>query len=130
MILLALALAAVQQPECDDRNGDLSASECWYKLGQTEDAKINQLWPKAIAVARRVDRNFEPSPRRDKPSSASDLLASQRAWLKFRDAQCALESDYADGGSLQNVIYSRCQYQMTRDRILQLQATVLSFEGN
>lgn len=56
------------------------------------------------------------------------MLAAQRAWLKFRDEQCSLESDYADGGSLQNVIYARCYFKMTRDRTKQLQTIVAGWE--
>jgi uncharacterized protein YecT (DUF1311 family) len=125
MILAAFLLAV--SVNCDDRYGDLAAAECWYAAGNAADAELNTVWPGVLKAARDADKGFSPTPRKDRASAAADLLASQRAWLKFREAQCALESDYAQGGSLQNVLVGQCRTALTRQRIKQLQEIAAGF---
>ncbi len=48
------------------------------------------------------------------------LLNAQRAWLKFRDANCALSADQARGGTLAPVLEIGCLASMTKDRTKEL----------
>jgi uncharacterized protein YecT (DUF1311 family) len=125
--LLLLLVAAAPPAECDDRNGDVAAAQCWSRRGDLADAELARVWREARREAARAESGFRPIPRRDKPSSLADLLAAQRAWLRYRDSECRLESDYADGGSLQNVIYGRCYVEMTKARAAQLREIAGSF---
>ena len=126
MILTALLVLVAS--ECDDRAGDLSAAECLSHAGDVADADLNKIWPGMVRIARERDMLFSPSPGKSKPSAEKDLLASQSAWLKHRASQCALQADYAQGGSLEPVIYSRCYLEMTRQRIKQLKDVVEGFQ--
>ncbi|MBT8416520.1 MAG: DUF1311 domain-containing protein [Silicimonas sp.] len=51
---------------------------------------------------------------------AEKLLEAQRAWIAFRDAECAL--DYAEwgSGSMRNIAYADCMMQMTAERTIEL----------
>ena len=118
----------ISAPECDDRDGDLAASQCWDAAGAVADVELNKTWPRLMELVRRNDKGFNISPRKGRASATADLLASQRAWLKLRDTQCALEGDYAQGGSLEPVIYGRCYTVMTRERIKQLKDIVEGFQ--
>jgi len=51
---------------------------------------------------------------------AAATLASQRAWLAFRDAQCAIEGGEYAGGSMQPMVRSGCLARLTRERTAQL----------
>ena len=51
---------------------------------------------------------------------AAALLESQRAWLKFRSTECALEGGQFAGGSMQGMITTRCETGLTNDRTKQL----------
>ena len=126
--ILAFAAALSKAPTCDDSNGDFRANRCWGELSDKADAALNAAWPRLVLKARQLDSQFQSTPRRDKPSRYKDLLSSQRTWLKYREAQCSLESDYADGGSLQNVIYARCYFEMTQKRTKELQTIVTGWD--
>ena len=49
---------------------------------------------------------------------AEKLLEAQRAWIVFRDAECAL--DYAEwgSGSMRNIAYADCRLTMTAERTI------------
>ena len=48
------------------------------------------------------------------------LLAAQRAWLTFRDAECALEVARWGEGTLAGVVGANCMMEMTAARAAQL----------
>ncbi|WP_354958181.1 lysozyme inhibitor LprI family protein [Sphingobium sp. CECT 9361] len=125
--LIIAAATAAANPFCDDRAGDLPVAQCWSRAFNAADVELNAVWPKVRDAARGADRRFRSTPRRDKPSAESDLLKAQRTWLAWRDAECAARSDWAQGGSLQNVIISRCAHDLTRARIDQLQQLLKDF---
>ena len=52
------------------------------------------------------------------------LRVSQRAWVKFRDGECAFEADLYRGGSMAPMIYSSCFKSLTDARTLQLKVTI------
>ena len=120
--LLFLFAAATAPPPCDDAGGDRAASACWYERGIAADSELDTIWPAVAKAAREADARFHPTPRLGKARTYRDLIASQRAWRRYRDRQCSLESDWAGGGSLRQVIYGRCYVLMTAARIEQLQA--------
>src|SRR5690606_1177340 len=47
------------------------------------------------------------------PGHFDTLLEAQRAWLRFRDAQCLSESFMARGGSMQPMLDSQCKTYLT-----------------
>ncbi len=53
------------------------------------------------------------------PARGAKLLDAQRAWLKFRDANCGFQAD-PDGGTIAGVNASACFMQMTADRAREL----------
>lgn len=48
------------------------------------------------------------------------LRDAQRAWIAFRDAECALEYDRWSGGTIRTVVFASCQMQMTARRAIAL----------
>ncbi|SEM79789.1 Uncharacterized conserved protein YecT, DUF1311 family [Sphingomonas gellani] len=73
------------------------------------DAALNVQYRSAMADARRGGGN-----------AAALLLASQRAWLQFRDSECRRVAQQYEGGSMQPMQYSGCLAQLTRARTRQL----------
>jgi uncharacterized protein YecT (DUF1311 family) len=53
---------------------------------------------------------------------AETLLAAQRAWIVFRDAECDLAYAEWGSGSMRNIAYADCRLQMTAERTLRLRA--------
>jgi uncharacterized protein YecT (DUF1311 family) len=49
------------------------------------------------------------------------LIASERAWITYRDTSCDLESISMLGGTGETNVYGHCLYVKTRQRVLDLQ---------
>jgi uncharacterized protein YecT (DUF1311 family) len=48
------------------------------------------------------------------------LRDAQRAWIAFRDAECALQYDRYAGGTIRSVVYASCMMTMTATRAVAL----------
>ena len=82
------------------------------------DAAMTQAWQ--AAYARMKARDAQDTSRGGGFGYAAATLASQRAWLRFRDAQCVIEGGEFAGGSLQAMTQAACMTRLTRERTLQL----------
>jgi uncharacterized protein YecT (DUF1311 family) len=51
----------------------------------------------------------------------AELVAAQRAWITFRDAECTYQASAYEGGSMQPMVYAGCLQSLTEDRIEQLE---------
>lgn len=127
MILMFFA-AAVTSLDCS-KLPDQEMATCEAHIGERADAELNKLWPEVLAAARAADKSFEPTQRRAQPSAAKDLLDAQRAWLKYRDAECASEASVYQGGSLENIAVNQCFTDLTLARIKQLKDTKQALEN-
>ena len=56
----------------------------------------------------------------DRPAVIDRLTQAQRAWIAFRDADCALTYERWDGGSIRSVAAANCQMVATARRAMQL----------
>jgi uncharacterized protein YecT (DUF1311 family) len=116
MILsLLLGLAA----PCDGAGSALAERNCYGQLAQDTDREMAAQWKTTLAEMRR--RNAEN--RREKlnlPDMVQSLLDSQRAWLRYRDAQCSMVSDQAGGGTGRGDLDNRCRIQLNRQRAMDL----------
>ena len=59
---------------------------------------------------------------------AEALLAAQRAWIAFRDAECDLAYAEWGSGSMRNIAWADCQMRMTAERAIELRAMREKFE--
>jgi uncharacterized protein YecT (DUF1311 family) len=58
------------------------------------------------------------------------LIAAQRAWVSFRDAECKQDEVAVDGGSAAAMIVLDCKTRITDARTQQLQDRLLCKEGD
>lgn len=124
--MIAFLFLLASASECDN-GADSEMAACWSQAYARADTELNKIWPEALKSAKEADTAFSPTQRLAHPSAEPDLLASQRAWLKYRDTQCAVEADYAQGGSLQGIIASECSTELTRERVKKLQDIAAAF---
>lgn len=120
MILIALALAAqaAHDPRCDSpRTPDLMA--CAGADWNRADAAMNAEYRRVMAQMKDQDAHPQPDATTG-PTYAATLLASQRAWLAFRDAECANEGYKFRGGTMQNLEAVSCKANLTKARTKQL----------
>ncbi|WBH17713.1 lysozyme inhibitor LprI family protein [Sphingomonas radiodurans] len=83
-----------------------------------EDAAMSAQWTRTYAAMKR--RDAQDNSRGGGFGYAAATLASQRAWLKFRDAQCVIEGGEAAGGSMQPMVRAACLARLTKERTIQL----------
>ncbi|MEG8038090.1 lysozyme inhibitor LprI family protein [Sphingomonas sp. LR60] len=106
-----LSTPATAQTQAD-MNAQAAAS---YK---TADAAMNAQWPRTYAAMKRHDAG--DTTRGGGFGYAAATLASQRAWLTFRDKQCTIEGGEFAGGSLQPMARLQCLARLTKERTTQL----------
>ena len=97
-----------QHTACMDKSGDTTMGmiECITAETQRQDARLNQAY-KAVMAELLLERKKQ-------------LLEAQRAWIKFRDANCSFYID-PDGGTLARVNANNCMLTNTAARAHELE---------
>ena len=127
MILTALLLlgaqAAEPQVDCDDPMTQSAMNICSWRSYKQADEELNAAWKKASA---RAKENDAAAARYDGPTDGFErLLAAQRAWLKFRDAQCLAENGKReDSGTIWPLLQNSCLEALTEQRTNQLRSYI------
>ena len=93
---------------CMDSSGGVTSAmlDCMTQETALHDLSLNRAYQAAL-TSLGVD-------------SARQLRSAQRAWIKFRDAECALHGRLT-GGSIDRLNGGACMLDMTRERARQLQ---------
>jgi uncharacterized protein YecT (DUF1311 family) len=120
-ILLAVSSGNGQAANCKDPQSNAEMKICAAEEWKKADAELNLAFDKAIAAAREDDANAKsngaPAGRR---SSEAMLRDAQRAWIAFRDANCAYQYQLYFGGSHAPLAHSICMGDMTTARLKEL----------
>ena len=101
--------------------------------GDASQADLNQC---ADAAFKRTDAELNAAYREIVGRLAGDLearqrlVAAQRAWLAFRDAECAFATASSADGSIYPMLYAACLDGLTGARQEQLQAYLNCQEGD
>jgi uncharacterized protein YecT (DUF1311 family) len=117
-LLLLFAAAASASGGCAGASTQAALNQCAAEAFTRADGALNRQWGETLATMKRRDA---AGPLRGRGFGyASSLLASQRAWLAFRDAQCVIEGGEFAGGSAQGMAITRCKANLTAERTAQL----------
>lgn len=122
LLLLSSAQAAEPQVDCEDPMTQMAMNICSGRDYKAADRELNAVWKKASARAKEWDAEVGDG------TQHRELLAAQRAWLTFRDAQCSFEANQYRGGSIMPLIQSTCLTTLTKARTEQLRE-YLEFPG-
>lgn len=117
MLLIAL-LIAVAAPVQTQADMNRSAGSSYAQA----DAAMTAQWKRTYAYMK--GRDAQDHSRGGGFGYAAALLASQRAWLKFRDTQCVIEGGQYAGGSAQGMTTAACRTGLTRARTAQLKSMI------
>jgi len=99
-----------EETACMDADqSQMSMNRCAGEAFERADKALNAEWAKVMA-AYKGDKDAEKL-----------LLDGQRAWLKYRDAQCQMAAYDSIGGSIWPLINSGCLAERTRRRTRELQ---------
>lgn len=84
--------------------------DCYREKIDVADAQINVTYNQLMAMFQELDSS-EPA-----TQMAQKLRLAERAWIKFRDANCDSVAAQAGRGTMGGLLYSRCRVDMTLQR--------------
>ncbi|MFZ1109106.1 MAG: lysozyme inhibitor LprI family protein [Rhodomicrobium sp.] len=100
--------AAARADECDNAMDQATMNACAEDAYRKADAELN-------AVYKQVQ-----SRNKDDAEAGKLLVAAERAWVAFRDAECAFDAAPNAGGSIYPLVYFGCLQRLTKARTGQL----------
>ncbi|MEI6559783.1 MAG: lysozyme inhibitor LprI family protein [Rhodospirillaceae bacterium] len=115
-ISVLIAMLAAPLPGAAGSGGDCAGApgiEAMVTCAEAADQKADQRLNRSYAAARQA---------LDAGDGAKLLLDAQRAWLKFRDADCRVVANQAHGGLLSRFLWSACRADLTEARSTELDA--------
>ncbi len=125
-VLLVDAPTSAQepQPNCKDPQTQTDMTICAGRDLADADKALNAQYQ----VTRKALKERDAGASVELRGGEEALLKAQRAWLAYRDAQCASAGFQARGGSMEPMLISSCEADLTRKRTEELKALVE--EGN
>lgn len=118
MGLLALGGFSYASDTCDSATTQSELTECSAQAYQSADDELNEAYQ---ALVDQLSSNS---------ASLEKLRTAQRAWIGFRDAECAFESSAVEGGSAQPMIRNSCLEALTEARTETLREHAECEEGD
>ncbi|MGO2243390.1 MAG: lysozyme inhibitor LprI family protein [Halomonas sp.] len=103
---------------CDSATTQAELTECSAQAYQAADDKLNEAYQELVG---QLNSNAD---------ALEKLRTTQRAWIGFRDAECAFESSAVEGGSAQPMIQNTCLETLTETRTNQLREHASCEEGD
>ena len=120
MLLTLLLLAAT--PGCNAPRSQVAMNSCAGLAFQQADAAMTAQWKRTYAYMK--GRDAQDTSRGGGFGYAAATLASQRAWLQYRDTQCVVAGGQFAGGSAQPMAQAQCKTALTRLRTAELKTLV------
>ena len=123
LFLAAGAPSGMPDWNCDNPVAQQEMNWCAAREFEKADAALNQQWKLTASAMKARDAEWDFS--QDKrPGHFDTLLAAQRAWLTYRERQCASEGYWARGGSMEPLLVSTCKTTLTERRTEQLRSLI------
>lgn len=105
LLLAAPAVLGAQEREfCPEGRTQADLTACAAEELARADTRLNERYQQLL-------RELAPEPNR-----VEALREAQRAWIRFRDAECDYEASAFEGGSMQPMVDALCVAQLTQDR--------------
>jgi uncharacterized protein YecT (DUF1311 family) len=108
------ALAA----NCNDSSNQMQLDVCADQDFKAADKALNAAYQE---IAKRLSQDAEGKKR---------LVVAQKAWIGFRDAECAFQTGNSIDGSIYPMLVSICKTTLTKKRTLDLKAYLKCGEGD
>lgn len=115
---LAPLAASAQAPNCSEASDQSTLNECANLAYAKSDAELNKRYKE---TRRRLN---------DQPHIMKRLVAAQKAWITFRDAECEFSGAGAQDGSAYPMLVSLCRDTLTQTRIKDFNTYLSCEEGD
>lgn len=106
-LIAAAAFSVAAMADCNDPRNQHEMNRCAAASYAAADADLNAAYAKLMKA-------IEDKTMRDR------LRDAQRAWIRYRDSQCALDAAENEGGSMYPLVHAGCLARMTKERLRQL----------
>jgi uncharacterized protein YecT (DUF1311 family) len=129
VVLLALAATvspALAEEDCFAGKTQGEITECARDDYRTEDAKLNKVYRQITDRLKSKDKDDDGYFR----NILKALIKAQRAWIAFRDAECAFVGSKTTGGSVNSSIIGACLSGLTQQRRKELEEYLDCKEGD
>ena len=118
--------ATAEPNPCPDAKSQIDLNECYATLYQSDDTQLNATYNHIVGFMKKnllvAQEEKNTTLITHNETSLTKLLAAQRAWLSYRDANCESVKFQYEGGSIQSMIWSQCMAATTQQRIATLTA--------
>jgi uncharacterized protein YecT (DUF1311 family) len=123
-IMLAVAGPALAQdiPGCENATSNIELGMCTSNAYQAADKELNDLWPKVLKY---IDGQGEYMPADALQKWKETIIAAQKAWVTFKESDCAAVEYEWWGGSGAGQAQTACLYAHTAARVEDLKARYL-----
>ncbi|MCQ8784047.1 lysozyme inhibitor LprI family protein [Mangrovibrevibacter kandeliae] len=106
---------------CQDKTKAVATDDiaaCIDREQSAWDAILNERYRRATADAKATDKELGDSG--IDAGAATSLVAAQRAWIAFRDAECDRLYALDAGGTIRTLTYASCELDLTAQRAIDL----------
>lgn len=108
---LGITLPIAHASPCDKATSTYEAATCFDEEYRTTDKRLNVVYKNQRANLDEKGKTL--------------FRDAQRAWIKFRDAECLNAADSSRGGTDSAIVGLRCQTILTERRIKDLEGALL-----
>jgi uncharacterized protein YecT (DUF1311 family) len=108
---LVMGLAGAASAQSQSELGDAA-----HRSYQQADAELNRVYQQLAATH---DAGYR-----------AGLVASERAWVRFRDAQCDWQTIGTEGGTIRPMLVSNCLRTLTVQRTAELRRMLNCADGD
>ncbi len=102
--------------ECDGRGSQTDLNLCEGENFKQADAKLNAVYARLL---KKISAAGQPK-----------LRQAQKAWIAYRDAQCAFETLGTIDGSIHSMVVAQCLADVTEQQTKRLQHQLTCEEGD
>ncbi|AUC10408.1 MULTISPECIES: lysozyme inhibitor LprI family protein [Agrobacterium] len=113
---LSASAAAQTEPNCKEPQTQADMTICAGKDYEKADKELNVAYQKLRKLLIERDKAADA----DGKGATDALVTAQRAWVAFRDANCALAGFQARGGSMEPMLISSCLAETSGKRAEEL----------
>lgn len=117
-LFLGLGISSALAEDCSNPQTQTDMTICAVDAYNKTDAELNATY-KEITARLKSD-----------PDTAKLLVAAEKAWMAFRDAECTFANSQTVDGSIHPMLVAQCRDGLTRKRVDDLKAYLNCQEGD
>ncbi len=118
LMLLGLSSAGLAAEDCANAEDQATMSVCAADDFKSADETLNSQYRDIVARLA------------DNADAKGLLVAAQRAWVAFRDAECAFQTSASAGGSIYPMLHAQCMATLTTERSAAFETYLSCEEGD